>query len=140
VYRSGQGTAGTERRPRRSNSRKSFGNQRFPSIWPARPRKARRLPYEGAEDETVSQRIIEMLIGRLLTDERFRAEFLENPEQTLADLRGRGAELSGTEIEALLNTDPALWSRTATGLDPRLQKASLKNEVALPAKGEKNHV
>jgi hypothetical protein len=74
------------------------------------------------------QRIIEILIGRLITDEQFRAEFLNDPEQTLRDLRDRAAELSKTEVAALVGTDPTLWTRTADALDPRLQKASLKNE------------
>jgi hypothetical protein len=78
---------------------------------------------------SVAQRIIEMLIGRLITDEQFRAEFLRNPEQTLLALGDRGLELSRTEIAALVNTDPALWARTADAIDPRLQKASLKNEA-----------
>lgn len=74
------------------------------------------------------QRIIETLLGRLITDEQFRAEFLADPEQTLADLCERGMELSKTEIAALLNTDRTLWARTADAIDPRLQKASFKNE------------
>jgi hypothetical protein len=74
------------------------------------------------------QRIIEMLIGRLITDEQFRAEFLNDPEGTLAALCDRGLELSKTEIAALVNTDRELWARTADAIDPRLQKASLKNE------------
>ena len=78
---------------------------------------------------TVAQRIVEMLIGRLITDEQFRAEFLDDPRKTLNDLREQGLELSRTEMAALMNTDPALWARTADAIDPRLQKASLKNEV-----------
>jgi hypothetical protein len=76
----------------------------------------------------LAQRIIEILIGRLITDEQFRHEFLEAPESTLFTLCDQGLELSKTEISALLNTDPTLWVRTANGLDPRLQKASLKNK------------
>jgi hypothetical protein len=77
----------------------------------------------------LAQRIIEMVIGRLITDEQFRSEFLQDPENTLLALCDRGLELSRTEIGALVNTDPALWARTADAIDPRLQKASLKNEV-----------
>jgi hypothetical protein len=75
----------------------------------------------------VAQRIVEMLIGRLVTDEQFRSDFLEAPEATLQMLRDCGLELSRTEIAALITTDPALWARTAEAIDPRLQKASLKN-------------
>jgi hypothetical protein len=31
-----------------------------------------------------------------------------------------------------VNTDASLWSRTADAIDPRLQKASLKNETRRP--------
>ena len=74
------------------------------------------------------QRVIELVIGRLITDEDFRAEFQKDPEQTLRDLCDRGAELSPTEVAALINTDPSLWTRAADDLDPRLQKASFTNE------------
>jgi len=69
-----------------------------------------------------------MLIGRLITDEQFRSEFLDNPEATLINLCDRGLQLSRIEISALIDTDPTLWLRTADAIDPRLQKASLKNE------------
>jgi hypothetical protein len=81
---------------------------------------------------TLAQRIIEMLIGRLITDEQFRSEFLQDPEQTLLDLCDRGLELSRTEVAALVNTDHTLWARAADSIDPRLQKASLKNEACVP--------
>ena len=78
----------------------------------------------------MSQRLIELLIGRLITDERFRAEFLDDPENTLQGLCKRGLELSRTEMAALINTDPALWSRTADAIDPRLQKVSFQKEMS----------
>jgi hypothetical protein len=74
---------------------------------------------------TLAQRIVEMLIGRLMTDEQFRATFLARPEATLLDLGARGFELSRTEIAALVETDPGMWGDAAERLDPRLQKASL---------------
>jgi hypothetical protein len=76
----------------------------------------------------VAQRNIEILIGRLITDEQFRGD-LNDPQNTLLGVSERGLELSKAEIAALLNTDPTLWARTAGSIDPRLQKASLKNEV-----------
>jgi hypothetical protein len=76
----------------------------------------------------VAQRIIEMLIGRLITDEGFRKEFLAAPGPTLATLADQGLDLSQTEIAALLNTSPTVWVRAAEALDPRLQKVSLTNE------------
>ena len=76
----------------------------------------------------MAQRIVEVLIGRLITDEDFRSEFLRNPESVLAGLPERGLDLSRCEVAALLNTDRTLWSRVADAVDPRLQKASLKTE------------
>ena len=75
----------------------------------------------------MAQRIVEWLIGRLITDEAFRAEFLQDPDRVLLAMCEAGFELSRTEIAALVATDPALWARTADAVDPRLQKASLKN-------------
>lgn len=80
----------------------------------------------------LAQRIIEMLIGRLITDEQFRSEFLQDPENTLLALCDRGLELSRTEVAALVSTDRTLWARAAETIDPRLQKASLKNEARVP--------
>ena len=80
----------------------------------------------------MAQRIIEMLIGRLVTDEEFRSEFIRDPEKTLTELSEQGLELSRTEVAALVSTDPALWTRTADAIDPRLQKASFKTVVRIP--------
>ena len=74
----------------------------------------------------MAQRIIEMLIGRLITDEEFRSEFLRDPQRTLTKLSDQGLELSRTEVAALISTDRTLWARTADAIDPRLQKASFK--------------
>jgi hypothetical protein len=81
---------------------------------------------------TLAQRTIEVLIGRLITDEQFRADFLSHPARTLAALCEQGWDLSHTEISALVATDPALWTKTADAVDPRLQKASFRNEVKVP--------
>jgi hypothetical protein len=77
----------------------------------------------------LAQRIVETVIGRLITDEEFRSEFMANPERTLLALRDIGLDLSRTEIAALVSTNPSIWQRTADVVDPRLQKASLKTEI-----------
>jgi hypothetical protein len=74
------------------------------------------------------ERWIEIVVGRLMTDEEFRHKFSTDPLQALAELRDRGTHLTHVEIAALLAIDPALWERAASQIDPRLQKASLKNE------------
>ena len=80
----------------------------------------------------MAQRIIEMLIGRLITDEEFRSEFLRDPEKILAECSDRGLELSRTEVAALVSTHTSLWGRTSDAIDPRHQKASFKNAVRIP--------
>jgi hypothetical protein len=74
----------------------------------------------------MSQRTIERAIGRLLTDEEMRQEFLRSPRRTLAKLNEQGWELSRLEIDALLATDLGLWTEVAERIDPRLQRCSLK--------------
>jgi hypothetical protein len=76
----------------------------------------------------MAQRSVELLIGRLVTDEGFRAVFLRNPAATLTQFIEWGHELTALEIAALEATDPGLWTRTAQHVDPRLQKASLLGE------------
>jgi len=70
-------------------------------------------------------RSIEILIGRLVTDEEFRAAFRRDPRAALANVAVWGLELTGAEMSALLDTDRLLWDRVAAELDSRLQKASL---------------
>jgi hypothetical protein len=83
----------------------------------------------------LAQRIVETVIGRLITDEAFRARFMADPERTLLALRDTGLDLSRTEIAALVRTKPSIWQRAADAIDPRLQKASLEQRFS---EGESN--
>ena len=74
----------------------------------------------------MTQRCIEMVIGRLVTDEEFRTTFLVDPHRALGELLERGNHLTHAEIAALIATDPSVWASVAESVDPRLQKASLK--------------
>ena len=74
----------------------------------------------------MSQRTIERVIGRLLTDEELRHEFTRSPRRTLAELVEQGWDLSRLEVDALLAIETALWSETAVRIDSRLQRCSLK--------------
>ena len=71
-------------------------------------------------------RSIEILIGRLVTDEEFRMAFQRDPKVALANASAWGLELTRGEMGALLDTDHLLWDRVARELDARLQKASLR--------------
>jgi len=73
----------------------------------------------------VAQRNVEIVIGRLITDEAFRAMFLRDPAATLMQFIECGYDLTSVEIAAIQATDPTLWAQTAEQIDPRLQKVAL---------------
>ena len=73
----------------------------------------------------MAQRSIEILIGRLITDEAFRNAFCADAEGTLRRFMETGHELTPVELAALRATRPDLWTHVAEQIDPRLQKASL---------------
>jgi hypothetical protein len=75
----------------------------------------------------MSQRTIERVIGRLLTDEELRHEFVHAPRRTIAVLNEQGWELSRLEVDALLAIEIDLWSEVAARIDSRLQRCSLKS-------------
>jgi hypothetical protein len=74
----------------------------------------------------MSQKVVQLIIGQILTDEELRANFLERPPDTLASLRERGFELTASEIDALANTDRRLWRLGAKWIDARLQRCWLR--------------
>lgn len=74
----------------------------------------------------MSQKNVEIVIGRLATDEALRARFSADPKATLLHLQDAGLDLTPGETEALCGTPIALWSFIATWLHPRLQKIALK--------------
>jgi hypothetical protein len=74
----------------------------------------------------MSQRSIEIVIGRLLTDEEFREAFIADPERALLDFSEAGTHLTRAEINAVVSMDVRLWISSAERIDHRLQKASLK--------------
>jgi hypothetical protein len=70
----------------------------------------------------MSQRNVERVIGRLITDEPFRRRFGEDPAAAIEELVGSGAELTDVERRALAGVDVRLFDQVARALDPRLQK------------------
>jgi hypothetical protein len=72
------------------------------------------------------QRSVEILIGRLVTDEDLRRQFTAEPRETIRLAERGGLVLTAAEIDALLASPVGLWERLAATLDPRLQKASLR--------------
>ena len=77
----------------------------------------------------MSQRAVELTVGRLVTDEAFRRLFLSDATAAFRQLAEEGLELSAAEKAALTATDPGLWDALADGVDPRLQKISLRTHL-----------
>ena len=74
----------------------------------------------------MAQKSVEVLLGKLITDEELRRRFKIDPAEVFDWMRGAGWELTAVETEALRSLDPAAVERLAGALDPRLQKASLQ--------------
>ena len=74
----------------------------------------------------MSQKTVQLVIARLLTDEEVRLQFLRDPLATLAAFHDQGFELTRDEIDALLQTDRDLWASAAARIDPRLQRCSFR--------------
>jgi hypothetical protein len=73
----------------------------------------------------MAHKTVQFIIGQILTDEELREKFLDQPFETLAALRDRGFDLTRSEIEALLLTDPRLWRAGPRWVDSRLQRCCL---------------
>jgi len=76
----------------------------------------------------MSQRSVELAIGRLATDEEFRRRFETSREAALEELIASGVPLTPVEHRALLDLDVAACQRFAQRLDPRLQKIDPRGE------------
>jgi hypothetical protein len=75
----------------------------------------------------MSQKTVQLVIGRLLTDEDLRACFVERPRETLSDLCEKGFDLTEDEIDALARSDAKMWAAMAKRIHPRLQRCSLRS-------------
>jgi len=71
----------------------------------------------------MSQRNVELFVGRLMTDEAFRERFCREPAEAVQQMAQEGNQLTCVEIEALSQISPALAKLFAEALDPRIQKA-----------------
>ena len=76
----------------------------------------------------MSQKTVQLIIGRILTDDELRSRFVRQPGETLTALRDQGFELSTCEVEALVRTDRRLWNDASSRIDPSLQRCSLALE------------
>jgi hypothetical protein len=74
----------------------------------------------------MSQKTVQLVMGRLLTDEDLRLRFVERSFETLIELLEQGYDLSADEIDALVRSDPNMWPSMARRIHPRLQRCSLR--------------
>jgi hypothetical protein len=74
------------------------------------------------EDLTMSQRSVELVLGKLATDEDFRHRFAAHPEAALGEAAAGGLDLTPVEQRALIDLEMDACERFAAGLDPRIQK------------------
>ena len=72
------------------------------------------------------QRNVEIVIGRLATDEGFRRRFAAGPQAVIQQLVDDGLELNPCERQALAALDPRRVSRFAEEIDPCIQKVELR--------------
>lgn len=74
----------------------------------------------------MSQRNVEQLLGRLVSDEAFRRHWWHDPAATLAELVASGSDFNPCERRALLTLGRDELERFAASLDPCIQKSDLK--------------
>jgi hypothetical protein len=98
----------------------------------ARPAQRVAWPAPCGEPCVMSQKSIEIVIGRLATDETLRARFLADPAGTLRSLRETGLVLNSVEVEALLEMPKETWVALAAAIHPRLQKIAWSEDVSEP--------
>ncbi len=68
----------------------------------------------------MSQRAVEGVLGRLVTDAEFRSQFFNEPD---AVCRDDGADLTSAELSALVRVDPHALHSLAARLDPKIVRA-----------------
>jgi hypothetical protein len=68
----------------------------------------------------MSQLAVERVLGRLVTDADFRAEFFVEPASVCRD---HGLELTPGELASLLHVDERALHMLATHLDPKIVRA-----------------
>lgn len=78
----------------------------------------------------MSQRNVENVIGRLVTDEGFRRRFAAAPRAALRELVARGVELNECELEALAAIDTRQLESFVETVAPSLQKVELQGGVS----------
>lgn len=74
----------------------------------------------------MSHRSVEVVVGRILTDEDVLGRFVREPERTLRQLVEQGLELSEVEIAGLAASAGCSWHALARTIDGRILRASFR--------------
>lgn len=74
----------------------------------------------------MSQRSVEQVIGRLVTDEAFRRRFFADPAAAVREISQSGVDLNDCERRALECIDARAATRFAGVIDARIQKTDLR--------------
>jgi outer membrane protein TolC len=74
----------------------------------------------------MTQRSVEMVIGKLVSDEDLRDLFRRDRQAAIRAVVAQGLELNAVEIGGLLALDADAFEQLARSIDARLQKASLR--------------
>jgi hypothetical protein len=74
---------------------------------------------------SMSQRNVEQVIGRLVTDEGFRRRFAADPRAAVCGLIEGGLHLNSCEVRGLTALDPERVARFAAAIHPCIQKVEL---------------
>jgi hypothetical protein len=74
----------------------------------------------------MSQRNVELLLGRLLTDADLRRQYVRSPRDVIEAFHQQGWELTEGEVDALVATDATTWSQVASGIPSRLRRCNLR--------------
>jgi DNA-binding NarL/FixJ family response regulator len=85
----------------------------------------------------MSQWGVQIVIGRLLTDEAFRRQFEQCRRECLASVCRHGIDLDRAETAALLEADAHVWRDMASQIDRRLRQRTPEAIPALTARQER---
>ncbi len=79
----------------------------------------------------MSQESVEILLGKIITDDETRARFFRTPEETCRNL---GLDLTEIEMAALRRVPSHAVRQLAMGLDPRIVRAALGHRETVTAR------
>jgi hypothetical protein len=74
----------------------------------------------------MSQKTVQFVIGRLLTEEDLRSRFVERARETLDELLAQGYEMTEDEVDAIVRSDPAMWRSASRRIHPRLHRSRFR--------------